>query len=226
MGLFHKEFRYPKRLDLQIGNSHVLETLLYLRRADWGWYQSEEREITEEFLNLLQESVIPRMFGTEIEEYHKVKNPGVLPVDEIDGVGGTNRGKKRGLSSANSNAGQGRGKKTGSFSKRKKQDCENDEKNGAEKPLKDVYFSFGDIIQLSYRRQPAPSYKMVLYQNQADKKSSSHFRDLPKLSHRLLIWISRVNQDQKTNPDPNDVGFHRPEMLPISGLFRQPDELV
>ena len=54
--------------------------------------------------------------------------------------------------------------------------------------------------------------------------SSSKFYDHDKLSKQVLIWISQVDPAQKTNPDPVGVGFYRPEMLPVSSLFRRPEE--
>lgn len=231
-------FRPRTAVDIRVGKFHVIQLLIHLRHRDWTWYQENAEDITEECLELLQEKVLPRMVGDELEAYYHAKHPGVLPPLEEELGSKVGSKNKKG-----SKKQQGKGKKGGvsaaaaaaSTKKRKgKAQGEDDEK---EKPEKDVYFSFGDTIQLSYRREPALPYKTIFFKNQLreddtvakSKKlfssNNSRFRDYLRLSHRLLIWISKADSDQKTNPDPKDVGFYRPEMIPISSLFRQPADL-
>jgi hypothetical protein len=225
-------------IDVQVGKFHVLQVLIHIRKRDWKWYQDHAQDITEEFQELLQERVLPRMVGNEIEDFLRSKYPNVLPPPEEDKVASKNKkggNKKREIATA----GKGKGKKAAApnatFKNPKKRKGIVDD-DGSEKAEKDVYFSFGDIIQLSYRREPAMSYKTIFFEKKnphAKAKEGSKtsaatktpFRDYRRLSHRLLIWISKLDPDQKTNPDLQGIGFYRPEMIPISSLFRQPADL-
>ena len=209
MSLFPNKHRPRSCLDLRVGNSHVVEVLLHLRRADWDWYQRNQQDIEEELLELMEKSVIPRMFGELIEQYHAKRNPGLLPPEEST-IGSKN--KKTAPGGKQKRKPRKGGKKTPSAK-------ENAIKE--EKPEKDVYFSFGEILQLAYRRQPlASTRERTLFY-----KEDGTFRDHPKLPHRLLIWCSKIiDPQQKTNPDPAGFGFFRPEMIPLSSLFREPKD--
>ena len=93
----------------------------------------------------MEKSVIPRMFGELIEQYHAKRNPGLLPPEEST-IGSKN--KKTAPGEKQKRKPRKGGKKTPSAK-------ENAIKE--EKPEKDVYFSFGEILQLAYRRQPLAS---------------------------------------------------------------------
>jgi hypothetical protein len=252
MVLFPNKNRPRRCLDLRVGggegnssasSSHWLEVVVHLRRIDYRWYKDNEEDITNEFLELLESSIVPRIFGKEIENYHKTHSKGVIPIheDEIAGkVGSKNknsRGKKRGavvgMAAAASGGINNKTKKKQATTtsrvacSRKSITTDQDIEEETNKKLeKDVYYSFGEIIQLTYRCEPTKSHRTILYREQTtkeDNNNSSKFYDFPKLSQQLLIWISKVDPDSKTNPDPDGVGFYRPEMLPVSSLFRKPD---
>ncbi|KAG7345893.1 hypothetical protein IV203_004960 [Nitzschia inconspicua] len=254
-------FRPRTLIDMRVGKFHTVQLLVHIRQQDWRWYQENAVEITEEFQELMQERVLPRMVGTELEDFYRTKHPGVLPpLEEELGGNNNNNSSSKVVASKNNKLGgggkkrettsnKGRGKKGSKggggtvTSSTSKAIAKNSKKRKGysllqllqdNKPEKDVYFSFGDIIQLSYRKEPALSYKTIFFQSQQDdpskKKSTTtmnttSFRDYHRLSHRLLIWISKLDPDQKTNPDPKGVGFYRPELIPISNLFRPPAEL-
>jgi hypothetical protein len=255
-GLFEGRFRPRRCLDIRVGKFHILEVLLHVRRADYEYFQANDRadenepgEVTAEFLELLQERILPRMFGNELEAHHRAKNPGVLPPESSDYYGDvatgntTKKGKKRAApkvrgkmgaakaSNATSTADGAKKKKTNSGTAAAFAALEDED--GAEKTVKDVYFSFGDTIQLAYRREPTTSSRTIFFGKKEDQdkdnesiKPSSGFHDYIKLSHRLVIWISKLNPEQKTTPDPKGVGFYRPEMIPTSSLFRQPKDIL
>ncbi|KAG7365564.1 hypothetical protein IV203_038768 [Nitzschia inconspicua] len=256
-------FRPRTLIDMRVGKFHTVQLLVHIRQQDWKWYQENAVEITEEFQELMQERVLPRMVGTELEDYYRTKHTGVLPPLEEElgdnsssskvvasknnklGGGGKKRETTTSTKGRGKNVSKGAGgtvsstsKATAKNSKKRKgisllQLLQDNNDGSGKKPEKDVYFSFGDIIQLSYRKEPALSYKTIFFQkSQQDdpskKKSimnTTSFRDYHRLSHRLLIWISKLDPDQKTNPDPKGVGFYRPELIPISNLFRPPAEL-
>jgi hypothetical protein len=256
--LFRNKNRCRSCLDLKVGKSHVLEVTLHLRRGDYDWYSQHAKDVTQEFLDLLEQSVLPRMFGKEMEDYHKMVNPEVLGggsgyEEDIGKVGAKNKRKKGNASAATATSkGNGGKKKLKSTSiaaacttstKKKSIAAGNDDTDLQEVTKeRDVYYAFGEVIQLAYRRHPvtaATSHKTILYKqtqnhHQAPKTSisssppsASGFRDFLKLSHRLLIWISKIDPEQKTNPDPEGVGFYRgTELLPTSSLFRKPVDFL
>jgi hypothetical protein len=231
-----------------VGKFHVLQLLIHLRKRDWKWYQENAQSISEEFQELLQERVLPRMVGNELEEYLHAKHPGVLvPLLEQEYSVGKVVAKNNKMKKQDTTVGSksGRGKeagKGGTLATAKPRSNKNSKKRKAymqieesnEKPEKGVYFSFGDIIQLSYRREPALSYTTLFLSSNhvgvinksSDTRNNNPFTNYRKISCRLLIWVSKLDQDQKTNPDPEGVGFYRPEMIPIPNLFRQPAELA
>jgi hypothetical protein len=214
MSLFRNKHRPRTCLEFRVGKSHLVEVLLHLRRADWDWYQSNEQDISEELLELMEQSVLPRMFGEEIERYHAQRNPNMFPPEKST-VGSKNKKTKNN----HQNTANKRKPRKGVKAKLPVQQPIVEEEK---KPDKDIYFSFGEILQLSYRRQPLSSNlgRTIFF-----KEGDAGFHDLPKLPDRLLIWCSKiVDPENKTNPDPAGVGFYRPEMIPIASLFREPKD--
>jgi hypothetical protein len=220
--LFRNRNRPRVTLDLKVGSSHVVEVLLHLRRADWEWYQSNEEAIEEEVLDLLEESVLSRMFGEEIEEYHRKNNPQIFPPDKT--VGAKNKFGKNHQGNNNKRNPKGSrkgGKAAAAAAARKQVEVEEEEK----KAKKDVYFAFGELLQLAYRKQDLPTWNQAgrtIFFNDGDGEG---FHDRPKLPARLLIWCSKINPQNNTDPDPANVGFLRQEMIPISSLFREPKDI-
>jgi hypothetical protein len=213
--LFRNGNRPRSKIDVRVGSSHLVETLLQMRRADYDWYLENEAEIEHELLELLEESIIPRMFEKEIELYHRKRNPELFP-DEKNEVGGRN---KNSLNKSN-NAKKKSRKKTASHKKQLKETEQQQEKQE-----RDVYFAFGELIQLAYRLESltakGSANQHTLFFPQGDKEEF----DCPiKLPRNLLICISKIDPQNKTNPDPQGVGFYRPELIPISSLFREPKD--
>lgn len=210
--------RPRSKFDVRVGASHVVETLLHLRRADYDWYLENEAEIEQELLELLEESILPRMFEQEIESYHRKRSPELFP-DEKNQIGGRN---KKSLNKSHNNPKTNSKKRKASY-KKEIQETEHDQG----KQSKDVYFAFGELIQVAYRVESllgkGISNQHTLFFPPDDKKEL----DCPtKLSQRLLLWLSRIDANNKTNPDPHGVGFYRPELIPISSLFREPSDAL
>ena len=240
---------------------------------EWDWYDTNREEINEEFLELLEASVLSRMFGNEIEDYHRRKNPAnILPPrnDDIDRVGSKNKintmyNKKKRKGAA---IGGGGGSKTINNSKKNNKKnasaayaaaiVDNDEEDV--KPDKNIYFSFGELIQLAYKKIPIKddrSSRTILFKSNTATKNNDDddgdkevvvgnkpsketktaatttgsFHDRQKLSHRLLVWISKSGQATAASSSSNAAsrlgeGIYRSEMIPISSLFRKPAELM
>jgi len=235
---------------------------------EWDWYDGNREEIHQEFLELLEASVLSRMFGNEIEDYHRKKNPSIMrgQVDEVLGkVGSRNRTTAGGGKRKGGHAAAGK-----STNKKHKIVIGNDEEK---KPDKDIYFSFGELIELAYKKEPIKkdsSSRTILFQSSSlsnkesstlepaapepkknDSKADNNknknnskipktsvvglgtgtFRDRQKLSHRLLIWISKREAASSSSTDgglssSKTEGIYRTEMIPISSLFRKPAELM
>lgn len=228
-------FRHRNRpricLDLEVGSSHVVEVLLQLRRSDWDWYKANEEAVEEELLQLLEESVLSRMFTSEIEDFHRKHNPQLFPTES--NVGSKNKRKKGGAANNNNHIHSNstkRGRKAGkplapNLDKKVESLAQQDEDEEGKK-IKDVYYAFGEKLQLAYRKQDQSSGnqdgRTVFFKS---SEEGDGFWDRPKLPGRLLIWCSKINADNKTNPDPDNVGFFREEMIPMSSLFRPPKDL-
>ena len=214
--LFRNCNRPRVSLDLNVGSSHVVEVLLQLRRSDWDWFKSNEAEIEEELLRLLEESVLSRMFGDEIEDYHRKHNPQIFPPEK---VGAKNSKSKQGTIDRSGKKYRKGSKKAAAVEKQATEVAENEKK-----AKKDVYYAFGEWLQLAYRKQDLPPWNQgghTLFFKEGDEQG---FTDRLKLPARLLIWCSRINPAGKTRPDPDNVGFYREEMIPIASLFREPKD--
>lgn len=190
---------------------------MHLRRADWDWYISNEKEIEEELLDLLEESVLSRMFGEEVEEFHRKNNPQIFPSEKIGAKNKKSSGKN---GSNNKTKGSRKGGKNAAAAKKQVEVLDEEKKT-----TKDVYFAFGDILQLAYRKQDLPSWNQGSRTLFFKDGGEGGFHDRPKLPARLLVWCSKINPQNKTDPDPDNVGFYREEMIPISALFREPRDL-
>mmetsp|Transcript_5039 Transcript_5039/g.12029 ORF Transcript_5039/g.12029 Transcript_5039/m.12029 type:complete len:288 (-) Transcript_5039:134-997(-) len=259
--LFRNRNRPRSQIDVRVGSSHIVETLLHLRRGDYPWYLENEEEINEEFLQLLQESIIPRMFDVELEEYHNQVSPELMPLP-AEQVGSRNtRSLNKAIANQQGNQGnkrKGRKKKI-SKTESQQQQAELKQQRVQEKLAKEISYAFGSTIQMAYRLQPLSSSKNQTYDqrtllfpesssltaNESSLKNKNNnsnstkkggknannnafdqlrFPCPVKLPQRIVIWISKMDPNDKTNPDPTSVGFYRPELIPISALFREPKD--
>jgi hypothetical protein len=235
---------------------------------EWDWYDTNREEINGEFLELLEASVLSRMFGKELEDFHRKKDPSILQQehDEIGGVASKNKtggSKRKRKGSGTTTTGKKQQKGLAAIGNKNGGDDEIDQK-----PDKDIYFSFGELIQLAYKKQPIRddrSSRTILFQsnhpndetktnsetasssaktetaaesNSTQKtptKEAGTFHDRKKLSHRLLVWVSKSDAAASASERGGDIttvasrpgeGMYRSEMIPISSLFRKPKELM
>ena len=54
-------------LEVRVGRHQSVEILLHLRRCDVTWFRTNWNVLQTEFFDLLQSSVLPRLFATEME---------------------------------------------------------------------------------------------------------------------------------------------------------------
>lgn len=248
--LFRNRNRPRSQIDVRVGRSHVVETLIHLRREDYLWYLENEEEINEEFLQLLQESIIPRMFDAELEEYHNKLSPELMPLPE-DPLGSKNTKSLNKAIANQTNKRKGRKKKI-PLSEIQQQKAELKEQRTQEKLTKDISYAFGSTIQMAYRLQALYSKTQAYDQRtllfpessdnrlsegkgsfkakkgeQSEKETDQLLFSCPiKLPQRILIWISKIDPNDRNSPDPKGVGFYRPELIPISSLFREPKDCL
>ena len=233
MGLFRNRNRPRTALDIRVGSSHVVEVLLHLRRADWTWYRANEKEIEDELMILLESCILSRMFGDEVEAYHRRMNPHLFADESQIGSKNVKNRPKKSVAS----------KKKGRKAKAAAPQVVQETATELKKQEKEVYFAFGDTLQLAYRKEELPQNDRslggrtlfcppddenttIITDCVSDANHHAEYQYLPKLSHRLLIWCSKNDPNNPTNQDAENVGFLRQDMIPIVSLFREPKETM
>ena len=228
-----------------MGIHHVAEVVLFLRREDIDWFNSnsnnnntessdsqnndeQDTVVTQnatnnrqdELMELLSTSIIPRMCGDELEQFYQKKYPQRFPTD---GVGEKNRPVAATLK-------RKRGGKKGGKSKAVDNNNE-DNNNNPQKKIKDIYYAFGETLHVAYKTQDIntmyyegatllfSSNKTTTTTNQ-HKAGSGGFQQLTKLSKRFLLWCYR----NKNEIEANEEKQMQPEMVPMDQLFRPESE--
>lgn len=234
-------------LEVRVGRHQSVEVLLHLRRSDVAWFQQNADFLRTELLDLLQSSVLPRLFADEMEQNNaaltKTKlppklGPGGIPMT----VGEKNKTTTTTASTANSSSNN---KRKRGLSKKKQAELKRqreEEERERRKNEKDIYYATGGTIRVAYRTEAVSSAGATLLfqeaeeQNDDDKNTDGEeatskkkkqkkakqqddvrFRALKKLSKRLIIWCYPANAEL-----PASEGFWRPEIIPMATLFRMP----
>lgn len=186
-------------LELRVGRTHMVDVLLHVRRADVTWFHSSV-DNKKELLKLLSKQIIPKECEEEIDRYHDVRNRLHRPPTIIGEKNQKSKGKGG----------------------RKRKATEPDQPK-PERPKRDVSHVFGDALRVTYRVEElnANESATLIFPKRSD--SSKTFRQLPKISKRIILWCYPVDKNNPTEPAPEGGGFPRPEMLPIASLFRPPN---
>lgn len=190
-------------LELRVGRTHTVNVLLHLRREDVEWFHSSLEEHKQELFRLLSQHIIPNTCEQEIEQYHDRCNGIYPPVVE---VGEKNKPK---------------GKKGGK--KRKGAPAEPEAKT--EKPKREIRHVFGESLRLTYRVEDTKEHEgvtLLFPKNSKESKGPApKFRQLPELSKRIVLWCYPKSENEDST-ESKGGGFPRPEMVPITSLFRAP----
>jgi len=191
-------------LELRVGRSHTVDVLLHLRRADVEWFRSSP-EHKKELFRLLSQHVLFNECDQEIEKYHNFQYGQAPPVE----IGEKNKPK---------------GKKGG---KKRKGAPAAEPVAKPEKPKRDVRHVFGDGMKVMYRVEDVKDNEgtTLIFPKKTSEQSAPRFRQLPKLSKRFILWCYPKNDDENATDSPQQEergGFPRPEMVPITSLFRAP----
>lgn len=192
-------------LELQVGRTHSVDVLLHLRRADVKWFRSSP-DLKLRLFSLLSQHVVFREFEKEIQEYHDIRN-GIRPA--VVEVGEKNKPKTK------------KGKK--------RKGAPGVETSAKEKPKRAVKHIFGTGMQITYKMEEISDKQgatLIFPRNNTkeDKPSKGpppKFRRLPKLSKKIMLWCYPRDETDEDSPIEGQ-GFPRPEMVPITSLFREP----
>ena len=187
-------------LELIVGKTHTVEVLVHLRRHDTAWYHSSP-DHKKELIALLGAKVLRKQFENDITSYHEKRRPKDPNKVEV-GEKNVHVSKKVCL-------------------KRKRGKKDLPDELPANKPKRDITYAFSDSIQITYRLEEITPYESATLMVQAGTTKDLSVCHLPKLPKRLVLWcFPRKKGFDATDPDPEDSGFPRPELIPIGSLFR------
>lgn len=251
-------------LEFCVGNKMAVECVLHLRRADLKWFHRHDHHrnkgqknnndeddnsnnneedqassssgnpLFDEIMELLQTSILPRMFSNEIEMENAKQNrkkpspelgPGGIPV--ISGEKNHDQQQRKAA------GGNNKGRKRKRLTKKQLADLEREKEKLEQRKKKDIYYAFGRRggIKLAYRlqdRNSNPAETLLYDDDDIDsnnrKKKAGKFRTLTKLSKRVLIWCY-PSSGKDDDDDMMDTGtLVRPEFIPMASIFRRSQE--
>jgi len=215
-------------LKLRVGRSHTVEVMVHIRRKDLNWFAANENSYRKQLFQLLSRKILPKEFDEEMERYCLEKRKSATEdggqVVQKNGdntiiIGEANKKKKP---PTKPGAKRKRGQK-------QKEDTPRDNSNSMEERYKFERYVFGETIQVSYRVEDIlPNESALLFFNTSkddskESKQRASFKKYPKLSKRIILWCYPLDAENPTEPIDGG-GFHRPDMIPISSLFRAPAE--
>lgn len=233
-------------LNVRVGKYHSAECYLHVRRQDLEWFNLSHQQNFKQIFHLLSTSILPRMFSDEVEESHAkitkkkrpptMLGPGGVPLDLGERHAATKPTASNQQSTLNNPNKRKRGKGAGvAAAAAKKVAVEKkllESKHGNETG---IYYAFGNSIQLTYhlidenpKEKTKPGVTLVFHEKMDDQKNQEDggknkgsFRHLIKLSKRIILWCYPYDPAHPNEPDP-EGGMPRPEMIPLSDLFREP----
>jgi hypothetical protein len=217
-------------LEPRVGTKHSVEVILHLRQVDLEWFNNSNDNDTEndhfqQVLQLLSDSMIPRMCHDEVEQYFQNHDPLRFPKDGDDKIGEKNnttnninnkkrkqRGGKKQQPAVN-NVGQGQ-----------QQDGEEKTQRGVNN--NQMHYAFGESLYCAYKTEdinPVGSATLVFKKketgddNDNDTAKTKHSKDgklgggaflqLKKLSKRFLVYCFKYDPKDPGAPDPPDAGY-------------------
>lgn len=221
-------------LEVRVGAAlQSAEVVLHVRRADISWFNNDSKGndyvVFQELLELLQASVLPRMFADEIEANNNAKTRHAnQPLPPELGPGGipVTVGEKNSAAAAkkkNAAAPHGAAKRQRVMSKAKQaalkrlaQEAERQRRSNE----KDVYYAASAHIQIAYRLEDISSSRSSSATLLFGREANGSCCQLKKLSKRILLWCYPISLDNDKGIVPTDEGFARPEFIPMASIFR------
>lgn len=220
-------------LEIRVGASQSVEVVLHVRRADIPWFNTHRASgdrttantsgggIFADLLDLLQSSVLPRMFDDEIAKNDAAHRGTKLPPELGPGGIPVTVGEKNRTTTTISCKPKPK-KKRQRISKAKQDELKRLEQQAERQRCKDEkdvhYATASKMLQIAYRLEAihasGGSSATLLFRPHRDRQSQ--LLELKKLSKRILLWCYPLDSDGI----PTDEGFLRPELLPMAAIFR------
>ena len=212
-------------VELRVGAFQSVEVIIHVRRADISWFNGTSSHATVncdviedggttifyQLIDIIQTSILPRMFADEIEKnYYSCSGqapppdlgPGGIPAEapkSIPGVATKKSSKRQRISKV----------KLAEIKR-----IENEAVRQQRQDEKDIYYttSSDGTMQVAYRMEALPKYghATLLFQ---PHQQSTNLMSLKKLQRRILLWCYPADENDN-NVDVACIYNH--EMIPVS----------
>jgi hypothetical protein len=228
-------------VELRVGAFQSVEIVMHVRRVDISWFNGttsrtksvdcdaiettsatgSDEMIFTQLLDIIQTSILPRMFADEIEKnyYNCIGQapppdlgPGGIPAHAPKSIPGDTTKKSY-------------NPKRQRISKIKLAEIKRLEHEAArqqQQDEKDTYYATNseNTIQVAYRMEALPKYghATLLFQQQ-QQQHSTNLMSLKKLQRRILLWCYPI--DESDNLNGFDVArTYNDEMIPVSTCLK------
>ena len=234
MALSARKYVTQNFLELSVGSSFMVEIIIHMRSTDLDWWNKEVSKHEAELMTVISRKIISQeeVFRNEIlgaNDKCGASKQVIIGEKNLASTGKTD-GKKN--ESKKTSTG-----KSGKKSKRKHQaPIEVASKIQSKENLhKRPSIVFGDSIQVMYKIECCESINSATLffhdtedmennikagKNKKKRLTPASFGQLNRLSHRIIVWCFKYDPENPTAAIPSDGGFPRPEMIPLTLLFK------
>ena len=226
-------------MELSVGTSHYVEVVIQLRRLDLDWWNADRSSLEQDLMKVISRKILPveSVFREEVLRRRSARRENengqkAIVIGEQNLADSADAKKKRGTT------------KTGRRKKKSKNDDSNKKSSKLKRCTKDSAkrptILFGEKIQimyklediqkvnsatLLYREEASGSEKKKSVSTAASSKKRKHrplasFGQLKKLPKRIIIWCFKLDEEGDEEGS-NSYGFPRPELVPLSSIFRE-----
>jgi hypothetical protein len=218
-------------VELRVGDVQSVEVVIHVRRADISWFNGTISCMTvdsetirrkdgsanmfPEVLNIIQTSILPRMFSDEIEKKY-FAHIGKSPPPDF-GPGGIPAIVPKAI--AGDTAKKPYNQKRQRISKVKLAELKRLEHEAARKQRqdeKDIYYAtnMDNTVQVAYRMETLPKFghATLVFPQQ---NSSNTLVSLKKLQRRILIWCYPISEGNNQNSFDVACTYNH-DMIPVS----------
>ena len=240
-------------MELSVGTSHIVDVLLQLRQDDLKWFNDNVTTHEAELMEIVSTKIlaVEETFRNEVLAAKKRVVPTIQTESIGTGKRGKKQPKviigEKNLDSDGEVKGLKVSKKRKAPKKSEGVGVDNADKSGKSTKQKDSAFQrpnilYGKNIQVIYRlldRKTSQSNQATLFfiderneskkistssKKKSKKKCVASFGQLKKLSKKIEIWVFRFDENNPSFHIPSGGGFPRPEMTPLTALFRDGSE--
>jgi hypothetical protein len=222
-------------VELRVGDFQSVEVVIHIRRADIRWFngaithgkvdgetigttEGRTTGIFTQLVNIIQTSILPRMFADEIEKNHYACVEKVPPPDL--GPGGIPIIAPKPITVDTSKKSYNH--KRQRISKVKQAEMKRLEQEAARQQRqdeKDIYFAtnMDNTVQVAYRMEALPKFghATLVFQHHEEQYQSTSLVSLKKLQRRILVWCYPVGERDHQNGFDVACTYNH-DMIPIS----------